>query len=120
VNAGITVSSNTVNGIYATTEPWTIQNFGSIAGNAATSAGDGIDLRAGGSVTNQSSASVSGYTGIYGLGATTVVNSCSILGNTASALSDGVHLEAGGVVTNQSGGSIIGVMPVSAEAGERV
>ena len=86
----------------------TVVNAGVIA-DTNTSAGYGIDLTGGGSVTNQSGGSISGYDGIYGQGsAVTVVNGGSIAGNITDPFGKGVVLSAGGSVTNQIGGSISG------------
>jgi fibronectin-binding autotransporter adhesin len=81
----------------------TVVNAGVIAGSDAVG-GLGIDLAAGGSVTNQSGGAISGYHGIYGKsGAVTVVNAGSI-----AASGFDVYLRAGGSVTNQRGGAISG------------
>ena len=85
----------------------TVINAGSIAGGNATS-GRGINLRVGGTVTNQSGGMISGYYGVVaGNGALTVVNAGSIAGNTATH-GIGVSLNIGGNATNQSGGLISG------------
>ncbi len=91
-------------------------NYGSIGGN--TVSGVGIFVGFGGSVTNQSGASISGLTGIStGAGSTqavTIINSGSITGNAAS----GVGVAMGGVgagvsLTNESTGTISGLNGVS-------
>jgi len=82
-----------------------VVNFGSIAGNTASTAGIGVKL-AGGSVTNQSRGMISGFDGISETG--TVVNFGGIAGNTTSGT--GV---SGGSVINQSGGTISGFNGIS-------
>jgi hypothetical protein len=74
----------------------TVVNAGSVAG-----AVNGIYLLAGGGVTNQSSASISGYTGVFnGLeDALTLLNAGNITGNTTSVNGAGVDLDDGGVIT---------------------
>jgi hypothetical protein len=97
VNAGHIVGSNTTIG----------------AGAAAT--GAGMYLGAGGSVTNQSGGTISGFEGVYANNvAATVVNTGSIAGN--SATGDSILLKAGGSVTNLSGGVISGFDGVYATA----
>ena len=87
----------------------TVVNAGVII-DTNTSAGDGIQLAGGGSVTNQSGGTISGYYGIYGTNAVvTVVNAGTITVNATDLdAGDGVRLMAGGSVTNQSGGVISG------------
>ncbi len=96
VNPGVTISALNGDGISGGLIPWTIQNHGTIV--ASSTAGIGVDLTAGGSVTNAAFASISGGANgvaIYGsLG--TVVNSGSIDGSAGI----GVVLGAGGTVTN--------------------
>ena len=83
----------------------TVVNAGSISGSHGqfpgfgTYYGDGIQLRRGGSVVNQSGGVIGGHDGIYGgkYGAVSVVNAGSIAG----VVGDGVVLAAGGSVTNQ-------------------
>jgi hypothetical protein len=78
----------------------TVVNAGSVAG-----AVNGIYLLAGGGVTNQSSASISGYTGVFNgvEGTLTLLNAGNITGNTTSVNGAGVDLDDGGVITNQGG-----------------
>ena len=79
-------------------------NYGTISGGS-----NGVDVAAGGSVTNQMSATITGYLGIYAsTDAATVVNYGTIAGNNSAAVADGIYLTAGGSVTNQAGGSISG------------
>jgi hypothetical protein len=86
----------------------TIFNAGVIS-NTDTSDGNAIELMAGGSVTNQSGGTISGYFGVWGKNvAFTVVNAGTIAGNTTRAPSSGVLLNENGSVTNQVGGVISG------------
>src|SRR5271157_1917841 len=85
--AGVTIT-NTGDAVYAKTLAWTISNNGTIAGGGS---GYGIDLRAGGAVTNAATARITGAIGVYISGAAgTVVNSGSIVG-----ASVGIALRAG-------------------------
>jgi Ca2+-binding RTX toxin-like protein len=94
VNPGVTISTSSGNAIYAASGYWAIQNGGTISSTGTY----GIDLLAGGSVTNAASATISGYNdGIDIKGAAgTVVNS----GDIAGATLDGVYLFNGGLVSN--------------------
>jgi hypothetical protein len=95
----------------------TIVNYGSIAGNTAS--GFGISFRDG-SVTNQSSASISGLFGVSGDGdALTVVNAGSIAGNPTRLLGGvGIDLANGNnVAINQSTGKISGFTGIAGEFG---
>ena len=100
----------------------TIVNSGAIIGNATSSSGKGIMLEGIGSVTNQSSGTISGYIGLYGGsgpdpgGKVTIVNYGSIAGNATSIGGAGVTLGAGVSVTNQSGGTISGFDGISGGA----
>src|SRR5450756_2442474 len=89
-------------GVSGSGDVWTIRSAGTIAGNITS--GQGVDLKYGGSVTNQSGARISGLTGVYGgyAGALSVVNAGSITGNTTTSAGNGIYLQAGGSVTNQS------------------
>ncbi len=94
VNPGVTISTSSGNAIYAASGYWTIRNGGIISSTGTY----GIDLLAGGSVTNAASAAISGYNDgldIRGV-AGTVVNS----GDIAGATLDGVYLFDGGLVSN--------------------
>ncbi len=105
INPGVTISNTTTNiggdGISASATAWAIQNYGSIAGNPTS--GVGVYLSAGGSVTNYSSGSISGFTGIYDSQALSVVNYGSIVGS----LGGGIVLNSGGLVNNAAFASII-------------
>jgi hypothetical protein len=82
----------------------TITNAGTIAGYQA-----GIVLTAGGSVTNQSDGTISGFDAVDAKNnPATVVNAGVIAGKYTANNADGVYLQAGGSVTNQSGGTISG------------
>jgi Hint domain len=100
INPGVTISS-IGNGISASPTAWTIQNYGSIAG--APTSGVGVFLSAGGSVTNHSSGSISGFTGIYDSQALSVVNDGTIVGT----LGGGIVLNSGGSVNNAASASTI-------------
>jgi hypothetical protein len=100
INPGVTISS-IGNGITASASAWTIQNYGTIAGSPTS--GVGIYLSAGGSVTNYSSGSISGFTGIYDSQALSVVNFGSIVG----PLGGGIVLDSGGSVNNATSASVI-------------
>jgi hypothetical protein len=103
INPGVTISNTTTNiggdGISASATAWTIQNYGSIAAPS----GVGVYLSAGGSVTNYSSGSISGITGIYDSQALSVVNDGSIVGTGGG----GIILNSGGSVNNAASASII-------------
>ena len=122
INPGVTISSGG-NAVYAPSLYWTIQNGGLIAGNPAappaTANAAGIRLFLGGDITNQSTATITGYHGIYadygnGPKPTNVLNFGSIGGN--PTFGDGVYLGTGGSVTNQSGGSISGYHGISGQS----
>jgi hypothetical protein len=99
-NFGAVISS--FYGVYANV-PAKVINYGRIGGDPAN-LGPGIQLQAGGSITNQSDGTIDGYKGIYaGTGAATVVNTGRISGSNV-----GIVLAAGGAITNQSGGTISG------------
>jgi hypothetical protein len=103
--ATITATGNVSNDGYAisgnASQPWTIENLGTVSGQG--SAGIGISLAAGGTITNGQNGSTNGY--IYGYGGGiavsaalgSVVNYGSINGGTGP----GIYLGAGGTVTNQ-------------------
>jgi Ca2+-binding RTX toxin-like protein len=114
IDAGVTITNpNYTNAVY--TDPgstvfFTIQNHGTITGS---SAGVGVYLAPGGSVTNGVSASITGGgVGVEIRGAAgTVVNDGSI------AASYGVHMYSGGSVTNAASASITGLVAISGGAG---
>jgi hypothetical protein len=117
INPGVTISSNGIDGysVSAPTGSWTIQNAGDIA-SSLPNGGTGIYLSAGGSVTNQSTGTISGDEAVDGgigiaagfSGALTVVNAGSIVGSFF-----GVGLEVGGTVSNQSSRTISGHYGIS-------
>ena len=83
----------------------TVTNSGSIGGNRT--AGAGVGLSAGGTVTNQTKGVISGYLGVSVVSAAGVVNnSGQIQGGTASG--SGIYLAQGGTVVNQASGSVYG------------
>jgi hypothetical protein len=100
INPGITIS-NSGDGVSASPTAWTIQNYGSITGSPTS--GVGVYLSASGSVTNYSSGSISGFTGIYDSQALSVVNYGSIVG----PLGGGIVLSSGGSVNNAASASFI-------------
>src|ERR1700733_7098199 len=96
----ITSTGLLTDGLYVSFTGLAVVNAGSIS---AGSNRYGIEFLTAGSVTNQSGGAISGYDGILGSDAGTVVNAGSIAG-----ADDGVLLVAAGSVTNQSGGAISG------------
>ena len=102
----VTTTGSGTNAIYGgTAATWTITN----AGVVSSSAGDGIVLEDGGSVTNNSTGTIKGdqYGIVFNAGPGTVTNSGSI----SSALgvdSVAVDLGDGGSLTNLAGGTITG------------
>jgi hypothetical protein len=84
---------------------WTITNLGSIA--AIGSTGDGIDLRAGGTVSNAAgTAQISGHdNGVAISGAVGVVANSGTIASTGT-VDAGVRLNVGGTVSNAVGGLI--------------
>ena len=82
---------------------WTIVNFGTV--ETTGTGGDGIDLRAGGSVTNTGAGLIKGSRGVFIVGAAgTVTNAGTILGTSGY----GLQLFAGGSVDNTGTGLIEG------------
>src|SRR5271170_4385104 len=109
INPGVSISS-TADGVSAATGFWMIENYGSIAG-AAVFPEAGIYLKSGGSVTNATPASITGYDGVkISSGAGTVVNNGSIAGATHyiefGGYGVGIALASGGSVTNAASASI--------------
>jgi uncharacterized protein with beta-barrel porin domain len=102
--SGISVSnSNVADTITATAQSWILTNQGQI-GN--TSGNDAIQFSAGGTINNESGATISAQTGNairFVTVAGAVVNRGSIQGLGGS---DTVALNAGGSITNELGGSI--------------
>jgi Hint domain len=85
---------------------WQVLNQGTIQGPSAY----GVYLLGGGTVTNETSGTITGHGGISGGGGLTVSNAGSIGGG-----SYGVLLKGGGYVTNQSGGIISGYEGVTGD-----
>jgi len=113
INPGVFISSTT-DGVSAATGFWTIENYGGIAGGGFP--GVGINLKAGGSVTNAAKALIIGYGGIkISGGSGTVVNNGFIASTGTSWY--GVYLKSGGSVTNASSGSISGYGAVQLTGG---
>src|SRR5205085_276792 len=85
---------------------WNVSNFGRIA--ATGSAGTGVELTAGGTVTNASGAVIAGVTqAVYITGGPgTVQNSGGIA--SYGGFTNAVYLQAGGTVANQAGALISG------------
>jgi hypothetical protein len=112
----IIISSTTGYALYGTSgTAWTITNQGTIEANGPNLfAPAGIELGAGGSVTNQSSAVITGYSAIVNVAgaaftpgvALTVVNAGLIEGT--GARGDGISSVAGGLITNLNGAVISG------------
>jgi T5SS/PEP-CTERM-associated repeat protein len=98
---GIGTSSNFAAVQGETVAAWDVTNQGIIAGGTGAT---GIDLLAGGAITNAATASISGFFGavIQGISGA-VVNAGSISAGTGGA---GVFLTHGGTVSNLSGGQI--------------
>ena len=80
-----------------------VVNAGRIIGGSRVF-GVGVVLDGGGTLTNQSSGSISGHDGIMArVGAATVVNAGTVNGQQAA-----IDMYAGGLVTNQTGGVVLG------------
>ncbi len=107
-------------GVYAQSAAATVVNAGHLVGGTTTigtgasATGEGVYLGAGGTVTNQLGGTITGYLGVEGHTAITVLNAGSIGGNATGSGAVGVYLGAGGSVTNQSGGTITGYYGVRA------
>ena len=98
---------------------WTLSNFGTIQ-DTGGSIGSGVDLVAGGTVTNAATALIAGYLqGVYiSGGAGTVVNSGTIAGTGTTGSINGVHLNStSGFVDNTAGGVIIDGVAIQGGAG---
>ena len=100
VNPGVRLSGP-ANAIYGAGTAWTIQNAGTAAGPQ-----NGIFLKAGGSIDNLNTGSISGYFAISASDLLTVSNAGRIAGNTVGG--QGINLTGGGQVTNQGTASISG------------
>jgi fibronectin-binding autotransporter adhesin len=124
---GIDVSSGTGIGVYGSNaQSWRATNEGAIRGHLY-----GIDLTAGGSVTNKAGATVSGgHAGIYGHyflqygGGVRIVGGVGTVTNAGTISSLGiyggkfaVYLGAGGKVTNEAGATISGYTEIAGGAG---
>jgi hypothetical protein len=101
INPGVTISQ-----VVASSGYWTIQNGGSIFSQNQV-----MNLLAGGSVTNQTSALIEGINGVYITGAiSTVVNNGTVIATGTSVPHTysgfGIGLHAGGSVTNAASGTI--------------
>src|ERR1700733_2670427 len=105
IDAGVTINGATGmgpdNGVYANSE-WAVDNLGTITANGG---GDGIELRGGGSVTNESDGQISGgYNGIAIFGGGSVDNFGAISGSSGA---DGVRLYGdSNRLTNETLGTI--------------
>jgi len=113
INPDVSISS-TADGISAATGFWTIENYGGIAGGGFP--GAGVNLKAGGSVTNAADASVIGYGGIKISGGSGTVVNGGLIASTATSWY-GVYLKSGGSVTNASSGRISGYVAVQVGGG---
>jgi hypothetical protein len=82
---------------------WTVTNNGLVSSGS----GYGISLAAGGTVTNNLNATISGFSAVYQTGAAgTVINDGVLSG--IGQFGYGIELHAGGGVTNQANGTITG------------
>ncbi|HEX4505204.1 MAG TPA: Hint domain-containing protein [Alphaproteobacteria bacterium] len=125
VTATGTVGGTSANAIFANTA-WTIVNYGTIASTIA-SKGQGVDLSAGGSLTNEAGGVIEGsYNGAYvnksgtifnagvitGTGAraagVTLYNSSTLINSGAVDGDAGVYDAHGGGITNMAGATIAG------------
>ncbi|MGC2414021.1 MAG: calcium-binding protein [Stellaceae bacterium] len=114
IAAGVTIgNTGTAAGIGdaiygAPVTAWTVSNYGTVVSAASKSSSVGIDLRAGGVVTNGSAGSIAGqYAGLQIAGAASTVAN---LGTIAAFGVVGVYLRAGGSVTNGHSGASTGLI----------
>jgi hypothetical protein len=99
---GVTVDSGAHWSIGAASVAETIGNAGSITG-----AGNGVELDAGGLVSNSAGASISGGAiGVAFKAFGTVVNAGTISGTGGTGFDQGVSMTDGGSITNAAGGTI--------------
>jgi hypothetical protein len=106
IDASVDISNASGAAIYARTENWSLQNYGTISGTV------GIKLDAGGSVTNVAGGIISGLEiGVDIEGAAgTVINSGTIFaGNTVTEpqTGPGINLSRGGEIINKTTTSVI-------------
>jgi hypothetical protein len=116
---GATVSGSLIHGVYDYDLSAGVGILVAGAAGTVTNAGaitdfdNGVELQAGGSVTNKAGATISGYYAYLGVdiagGAGTVTNAGDI-----SGFIFGVKLQAGGSVTNKAGGTISGDVDLTA------
>ncbi len=88
------------------TQAWTVVNAGIVTNSSAT--GNGIELDAGGSVTNNAGGTIAAYYGVVINGTAGAVTNAGYIQGAGGSLGVGVYLAAGGTITNQAGGTITG------------
>jgi hypothetical protein len=96
-----TVDGGTHDGVHGSADPWSVTNTGVITSRSA----NGVDLTAGGSVSNSGSIEGVRIVGAFG----SVTNAGSIIG-----AGPGVVLDPGGTITNDAGGLIEGTRGIGA------